>query len=100
MTLRLKTPCLVTCVKELNVPRYMSVSGILDCYGKPLTLLDYAALKDNPLLDDNAIGLKGSPTNVYKSFSPPVKAAGRMLDGTPKDAVAQLVSILSAKHII
>ena len=100
MLLRAKTPCLITCVKELAAPRYMSVSGILECYSKPLTVLDYEALKDNPLIDDDTIGLKGSPTNVYKSFSPPVKGAGMMLDGTPQEAAAQLISILNEKHMI
>ena len=100
MLLKVQTPCLITCVKELAKARYMSVSGIMECYSKPLTILDYEALKDNPLIDDDTIGLKGSPTNVYKSFSPPVKGAGMMLDGTPQEAVSTLVSILSEKHII
>ena len=100
MLLKTKTPCLVTCVKELDTPRYMSVPGILECYSKPLTVLDYEALKDNPLIDDDTIGLQGSPTNVYKSFSPPVKGAGVMIEGAPKEAAENLVSILSEKHII
>ncbi len=100
MLLKAQTPCLVTCVKELAEARYMSVSGILECYSKPLTVLDYATLKDNPLIDDDTIGLKGSPTNVYKSFSPPVKGAGMMLDGTAVEATAKLVSILNEKHMI
>ena len=32
-------------------------------------------LKDDPLIELDTIGLKGSPTNVYKSFSPPQKGA-------------------------
>jgi electron transfer flavoprotein beta subunit len=100
MLLKAKTPCLVTCVKELAEPRYMSVPGILECYSKPLTVLDYEALKDDPLIDDDTIGLKGSPTNVYKSFSPPVKGAGMMIDGSPSEAAGKLVSILSEKHLI
>ena len=51
MTVEVETPCLVTCVKELNQPRYMTVKGILECYDKPLTVLDYEALKDEPLID-------------------------------------------------
>ena len=100
MTLKVATPCLITCVKELNEPRYMSVGGIMECYSKPLTVYDYEALKDEPLIDPDTIGLKGSPTNVYKSFSPPVKGAGMMLEGSGKDAVDKLVSLLDEKHII
>ena len=100
MMLRVKTPCLITCVKELNKPRYMSVSGIFECYAKPLDIFDYNALKDEPLIDPDTIGLKGSPTNVYKSFSPPVKGAGMMLEGADKATVDQLVGILDNKHLI
>ena len=48
----------------------------------------------------DTIGLKGSPTNVYKSFSPPVKGAGMMLEGADKATVEQLVGILNDKHLI
>ena len=96
----MQTPCLITCVKELNNPRYMSVSGIFECYSKPLAVFDYETLKDEPLIDPDTIGLKGSPTNVYKSFSPPVKGAGMMLEGADKATVDQLIGILDGKHII
>ena len=95
MELKVQTPCLLTCIKELNTPRYMSVSGIFECYDKPLEVFDYNALKDDPLIETDTIGLKGSPTNVYKSFAPPVKGAGMKVE----DA-AQLVGILNDKHLI
>ena len=95
MELKVNTPCLLTCIKELNTPRYMSVSGIFECYDKPVEVFDYNALKDDPLIETDTIGLKGSPTNVYKSFAPPVKGAGMMVE----DA-AQLVGILNDKHLI
>ena len=100
MTLRVQTPCLLTCIKELNQPRYMSVSGIMDCYSKPYEVYDYETLKDDPLIDSDTIGLKGSPTNVYKSFSPPVKGAGLMLEGADKATCEKLASLLNEKHII
>jgi len=95
MTIKVQTPCLLTCIKELNTPRYMSVPGIFECYDKPLEVFDYNALKDDPLIETDTIGLKGSPTNVYKSFAPPVKGAGMKVE----DA-AQLVGILNDKHLI
>ena len=100
MMIKVQTPCLLTCIKELNQPRYMSVGGIMECYQKPLAVFDYEALKNDPLIDVDTIGLKGSPTNVYKSFSPPVKGAGMMLEGEGKETVDQLVSLLDAKHLI
>ena len=98
MMIRVKTPCLITCIKELNQPRYMSINGIFTCYDKPMEVFDYEALKDDPLIEVDTIGLKGSPTNVFKSFTPPQKGAGTMLTGD--DVAAQLASVLASKHLI
>ena len=100
MTVKVKTPCLLTCIKELNVPRYMSVQGIVDCYSKPLEIFDFAKLKDDPLIELDTIGLKGSPTNIFKSFTPPQKGAGMMLEGADKETCRKLADILAGKHII
>ena len=78
----------------------MSVAGVFEAYGKPLTTLDYEALKDDPLIDATTIGLKGSPTNIFKSFTPPQKGVGMMLEGSDKETCDKLVGILAAKHII
>ncbi|MDO4734021.1 MAG: electron transfer flavoprotein subunit beta/FixA family protein [Lachnospiraceae bacterium] len=100
MTIQVKSPCLITCIKELNEPRYMSVEGVFEADEKPLTILDYEALKDEPLIETDTIGLKGSPTNIFKSFNPPVKGQGEMLQGTEKEMAAALAEKLSAKHVI
>ena len=100
MTIKVHTPCLITCIKELNTPRYMSIGGILSTYSKPLTTLGYEDLKDDPLIDATTIGLKGSPTNIFKSFTPPQKGVGMMLEGDGKETCEKLVSILVEKHII
>ena len=100
MTIKVQTPCLLTCIKELNNPRYMSIGGILSTYSKPLTTLGYEDLKDHPLIDATTIGLKGSPTNIFKSFTPPQKGVGQMLEGDGKETCEKLVSILVEKHII
>ena len=100
MTIETQTPCLLTAIKELNTPRYMTVGGIFDCYNKPLAVYDYEALKDDPLIEVDTIGLKGSPTNIYASFTPPQKGAGTMLEGADKGTCEKLASILLEKHII
>ena len=100
MIIREKTPCMVTCIKELNTPRYMTVSGIYEAYAKPMTILDYNALKDNPLIDRTTIGLNGSPTNILTSFTPPQKEPGQMLDGSDRKTCERLAAILAEKHII
>ena len=100
MTIKVQTPCLLTCIKELNEPRYMSVGGIFEAYSKPMEVFDYEALKDDPLIDPTTIGLKGSPTNILTSFTPPQKGAGMMLEGADKDTCDKLAGILAKKHII
>ena len=100
MTIQAKTPCLLTCIKELNAPRYMSLSGIMDCYAKPVVVYDYNTLKDDPLIDPTTIGLKGSPTNIFKSFTPPQKGKGKMLEGADKATCETLAAELLKKHII
>ena len=100
MTIKVNTPCLITCIKELNTPRYMSVPGIFECYSKPYEVFGYETLKDDPLIDPTTIGLKGSPTNIFKSFTPPQKGAGMMLEGADKATCDKLAGILATKHII
>ena len=100
MTIKVKTPCLLTCIKELNNPRYMSIGGIYATYNKPLETFGFEKLKDHKLIDPSTIGLKGSPTNIFKSFTPPQKGAGMMLEGDGKETCEKLASILAGKHII
>lgn len=100
MTIELETPCLITCMKELNQPRYMTLNGIMECYSKPVQIFDYEILKDEPLIEPDTIGLKGSPTNIFKSFTPPQKGSGMMLEGADKNTAKDLVDRLLKKHII
>lgn len=100
MTIKVQTPCMITCIKELNEPRYMSVAGIYETYDKPMDVFDFNTLKDNPLIDLTKIGLAGSPTNILISFTPPQKGAGQMLEGAGKETCDKLAGILGEKHII
>ena len=100
MTIKVQTPCLLTCIKELNDPRYMSIAGIFESGSKPVETFNYETLKDDPLIDASTIGLKGSPTNIFKSFTPPQKGAGMMLEGADRATCDKLAGILAAKHII
>ena len=100
MMVQIGTPCMITCIKELNTPRYMSVLGVLEAWDKPIEIYDYAKLENHPLIDKSTIGLKGSPTNIYKSFTPPQKGVGMMLEGDSKETTDKLAGILAGKHII
>ncbi len=81
MTIKVQTPCLLTCIKELNTPRYMSVGGVVRLLRQAPGHRAMTTLKDDPLIDATTIGLKGSPTNIFKTFTPPQKGAGMMLEG-------------------
>ncbi len=100
MTVKVHTPCMITCIKELNNPRYMNIGGIFECYEKQVVTMTYDTLKDHPLIDKSTIGLLGSPTNILTSFTPPQKGAGMMLPGDGKETTDKLAGILAAKHII
>ena len=52
----------------------MHAGGIVDAYQKKIKVLGFEDLKDQLELD--FIGLKGSPTNVYRSFTKQAKGAG------------------------
>ncbi len=101
MKIKVQTPCLITCISDKEKKaRYMTLSGINHCYEKPFTLLNFEALKDEPLIELDKIGLKGSPTNIFKSFTPPVKGVGVMLEGADKKTAETLANILLEKHVI
>ena len=88
--------------EKLHLPQITYVADVKVEDGvvtaKPMDVFDYNALKDDPLIEVDTIGLKGSPTNVFKSFTPPQKGAGTMLEGD--DVAAQMAGILAAKHLI
>ena len=91
-----KTPCMLTCVKELNEPRYMSMQGIVAAYAKDITVWN----ENDVNLDPVDCGLNASPTKVSRSFTPPAKGAGEMLKGTIAEMAASLVAKLDEKHAI
>ena len=94
--IKVNTPVLLTAVKELNEPRYMAVGKIFDAYRKEIVVLTNNDLK----MDASQLGLKASPTKVFKSFTPAPKGKGIMLEGTSKKVVDKLVVALKQKHII
>ena len=89
-------PCLLTAIKDLNEPRYPSVGGIFDAYEKQIKVW---GINEVPI-DTTKAGLKGSPTNVFRTFTPEPKGAGMMLEGADKETVKDLIARLQAKHIL
>ena len=90
-------PCVLTCVKELNEPRYMTVSRILYACEEA----DIKIWNENDVeLDPSECCLNASPTKVDKSFTPAPKGKGEMLSGTIAEMSAKLVGSLREKHVI
>lgn len=80
-------PLLVTCQQGLNEPRYPSLPGIMKAKKKPLETLE---LDDLDLEEDDV----QAKTSVVETFLPPVKAAGKVLQGDLTQQVKELVSLL------
>ncbi|WP_195268060.1 electron transfer flavoprotein subunit beta/FixA family protein [Eubacterium sp. 1001713B170207_170306_E7] len=96
-TIKVQMPCLVTALGEMNTPRYMTPGGIFDAYRsnevKVWTL-------ENIEVDTTNIGLKGSPTRVFKSFPKALKAAGTVVQLDPQESADFLLEKLKEKFII
>ena len=101
MMIKTKTPCLITCISDQDKKaRYMSLAGIKHSYESPYQIFDFEELKDEPLIQPDKIGLKGSPTNIFKSFTPPQKGIGEMLEGADMKTAETLAAKLLEKHAI
>jgi len=91
-------PAVLTVVREINRPRYPTVPMRLKAEKSEVTLWDNKAMQ----LDETLIGLKGSPTQVRRIFSPE-RAHGEMLgDGLnePEKAAELLIDTLIEKDIV
>lgn len=95
-----KLPVLLTAIKELNVPRYPSVKGIFKAYAPDVDEIVVWGINDL-VIDPTQIGLKGSPTNVYKSFVPTKSKTAEIIEGiNGKEKAAVLISKLADLKLI
>jgi len=80
-----KLPALVTCLGELNSPRYPTILGINLAYKeKEVKVWNAEHIKADPSL----LGANGSPTQVKKTFAPEPKGKGEMIEGTTAGELA------------
>ncbi len=94
--IEIQMPALLTAVKELNEPRHMYIDKIFDAYKKDITVL---SINDVDITTAE-VGLKASPTRVFRSFTPEVKGQGVILEGTDKEVASKLVNEFKKAHII
>jgi len=84
-------PAIFTATKGLNEPRYPSLPGIMKAKKKPLKTL---TLKDVGLKEEE-VGEKGALTKVVRYSLPPMRKAGKIIEGeTPEEKAAKLVKLL------
>ena len=95
--IKVKLPCMLTAIKELNTPRYMTIEGIFSAKEKPMHVWSAADVE----VDLDTVGLEASPTNVFRSFTPAPKGKGEILTGnSDKEVVEKLLIGLKGKHVI
>ena len=83
-------PVVVTVMKDINEPRLPSLLGIKKA--AKATIPTWTAKEIG--VDENRVGLKGSPTWVWKVFSPESRGGGEILKGEVTETVPLLVNKL------
>jgi len=83
-------PLLISVVKEINEPRIPSLRGMMKAKKAEIKSL---GAKDIAV-DSEQVGLKGSPTQVVKIFTPVPRKGGQILQGDTADVVNKLADLL------
>ena len=84
-------PAVFTATKGLNEPRYPSLPGIMKAKKKELKPVKLGDLG----LSEEEVGKRGSLTEVLKFSLPPVRQAGKIVEGdTPEEKAASLAKLL------
>jgi electron transfer flavoprotein beta subunit len=94
--LEVETPCLITVLSSANKPRYMFVDRIVTAFQHNVETWGF----DNIKVEEGKLGLKGSPTRVFKSFTKGAKTAGKLYEVETNEAVEIIVDKLKEKFII
>lgn len=86
----LPLPGLITVVKEINTPRMASLKGKMRAKSAKIITIDAKSLN----VDSAKLGLKGSPTQVLRSFVPERKTGGEKISGEVTMLVGKLQSTI------
>ena len=87
---------MITVVKEIIRPRLPSLKGKMQA--KKMVIPVWAA--EDISADPERIGLQGSPTKVWKIFTPEFKHKGEMIQGEPRAQVDRLISEIRRLGIV
>ncbi|HWR08322.1 electron transfer flavoprotein subunit beta/FixA family protein [Sporomusa sp.] len=91
------TPVLLTVLKSINEPRLPTVKGTMKANRKQIPVWTAGDMAVNP----EQLGLKGSPTQVRRIFTPPQRVQGELIQAdSPREAAALLMKRLLAAKIV
>ena len=90
MVVEMKPPMVLSVVKEINEPRYITLMNILAAEKKEIQIWSSTDLS----LDEPWVGLKGSPSQMADLLIPEVKKKAEMLHGEPSEMVMTLADRL------
>lgn len=85
--LEVQLPAVLTVVKEINEPRLPSLKGKMRAKKAQITTWDEKAIDCDP----EWVGLKGSPTAVNRTFSPPRRGGGEMIQAESASDAARII---------
>ncbi len=94
--LQVESPCVVTVLSSANQPRYMHVGGIVEAYQKDVEIWGFNEIE----VEEEKLGLKGSPTSVYKAFARGLKPSGELYEVETDEAVGIIIKKLKEKFIL
>ncbi len=88
--LYLPLPALITVVKGQNLPQLATIPGMLRGRDVEIPLFTAEALN----ADTERCGLKGSPTQVVRTFTPPVRGQAKTIDGNETQQAEELAKVI------
>lgn len=95
--IEVKLPVAITVIKTASEPRYPTVKGTMKANRTEIPVWTASDLT----VDEMKIGLKGSPTQVRKIFTPRQRTQGVIIQrDTAREAVAELITKLSEAKIV
>ena len=88
--LNLPLPALITVVKGQNLPQLPTIPGMLRGRAAEISVFTAGVLQ----ADTERCGLKGSPTQVVRTFTPPVRGQAKTIDGNETQQADQLAQVI------
>ena len=92
-----QTPVLLTVLKSINEPRFPTIKGTMKANRKEIPTWTAADMDVN----SDQLGLKGSPTQVRRIFTPQQRVQGELIQAdSAREAAAKLASKLLEAKIV